>query len=271
MQRRNNNPFKVGIFCLFVIGLNFKDGYALLAQESNKSQAKSTAIVVRSKPYLPAPKTKLSQAGKTLFIQNNCVTCHSVGSQGGCLGPPLLGVGARRSKNFILARITEGSEAENKFRTIYKATELMPHPRLSEQKARAIADYLLTLRQPSSGFIMSKHSNGLIKSDLKVNNSEESSEVMASSVNAGKKLFFEKGCAACHSAGGVGGEFAPMLDGISMRRDRQYIIDLVNGAQNLSLGAAGEYNARGTMMPPLNLDSDEVNQITDFLMTLPKK
>jgi putative heme-binding domain-containing protein len=47
-------------------------------------------------------------AGRKIFFEKpeaNCAKCHKVGGQGGEQGPPLDGVGARRSREFILEAI----------------------------------------------------------------------------------------------------------------------------------------------------------------------
>lgn len=235
--------------------------------KTNSKQSKQ--IVIPAKPYTPANINESSKSGAILFVKNNCLTCHSVDDHGGCLGPPLMGEGSRRSKDFILSRITEGAKAEARFQQFYRASELMPHPRLPEKSAEAITAYLLTLKEPRSGFVMSRHQI------LNPNNiSAISSQIQTpsqTSISTGKKLFYDKGCAACHTAGGVGGQFAPDLDGIATRRNRTYIEQIINKAQTLALDSADEYNERGTMMPPLNLTPKEVSKITDFLMTLPAK
>ncbi|MFX5480904.1 cytochrome c, partial [Acinetobacter baumannii] len=44
-----------------------------------------------------------SDKGRTLFQRHQCSSCHSIAGVGGCLAPPLDGVGSRRNKSFILA------------------------------------------------------------------------------------------------------------------------------------------------------------------------
>ncbi len=240
----------------------------LMTKSGNQKNSQSQVVSIPPKPYKPANISSLSKTGKILFVRNNCVACHSVGNHGGCLGPPLLGEGSRRSKDFILSRITQGAKAEAKFQDLYKASELMPHPRVPEKTAEAITAYLLTLDEPKSGFIMTKHQ---IASDNTVSSPAQTNKSNPESIAAGKKLFYEKGCAGCHTAGGVGGQFAPSLDGIGTKRERGHIEQIINNAQTLGLGSADEYNGRGTMMPPLNLTPAEASKITDFLMTLPPR
>ncbi len=237
---------------------------------TNPLQAKDKrTIVIPAKAYTPEPTSESSKLGKALFVKYNCTSCHSVDGHGGCLGPPLVGEGARRSKDFILARITQGAKAEAKFRQIYRASELMPHPRISKQSAQAITSYLLTLEEPRSGFIISKHPTVIPQAQTSA--LLEKRNTSKTFVAEGKKLFFEKGCAACHTAGGVGGQFAPNLDSLKTRRDRAQIERVIDNTQLLTIESADEYSERGTMMPPLNLTAAEASKITDFLMALPSR
>lgn len=252
-------PKFISVTC-FVFIISCLTSLMTIASEPNSK-------IIPAKVYKPLKVSNTSKSGEILFIKHNCVTCHSVGSHGGCLGPPLMGEGSRRSRDFILSRITQGSEA--RFQQVYKANELMPHPRVSEKTAEAITAYLLTLEEPRSGFIISKHP--VVHSDNIVVHSAQTQSPAQNSIATGKKLFFEKGCAECHTAGGVGGQFAPDLDGIASIRDRSYIEKTINNAQTMTLRSADEYNERGTMMPSLNLTASEVSKITDFLMTLPTK
>jgi mono/diheme cytochrome c family protein len=84
--------------------------------------------------------------GKKIFTARNCAICHSVNEVGGCLAPPLDGIGKRRGKEFIQSRITNTPEAIAKFAKLYRATELMPHLRLPPKQANDVVAYLMTFQ-----------------------------------------------------------------------------------------------------------------------------
>lgn len=236
---------------------------SLNAQESKPSAKEN--IVKPTASYKPAAESSQSKLGKQLFKQHNCAICHSTGGSGGCLGPPLQGVGARRSKEFLLTRIRSGKKAEEDFQRIY-GPELLEHPRFPAGSAQAIVAYLLTLPEPAQGFKVSPHMTKSVASDL-----PRATNVSDTEVKEGKKLFFEKGCAACHSIQNLGGQFAAPLDGISKRKDRRAIEAQMSGAELLALPGDQEYGERGTIMPPSNLSPAEIMKITDFLLTVPEK
>jgi cytochrome c2 len=233
-------------------------------------------FVKAPKSYVPAVDTKDSQKGKELFKQYNCSVCHSLGNAGGCLAPPLSGVGARRSKDFLLTRITKGKANEEKFASLY-GSELMPHLRLPPVDARCVVNYLLTLPEPSHGFEVGKHQpnvigvskNTAIKQDIHSSPAKPTfgpeNEVL---VSEGKKLFYERGCLSCHSIKGVGGQFAPNLDGIGKRKSFEDIALQLGNAELLALPSISEYNERGTVMPPSGLTESEVRKISAFLASM---
>lgn len=197
--------------------------------------------------------------GKFLLERNGCNTCHSIDGKGGCLAPPYDGIAKRRSKEFILSRITNSKEAVARFEKLYPESELMPHPRISASDAKSIADYLLKLPAPKTGFKATPH---IVTSDM-------TNIDMAGNVQNGRRLFFEKGCSACHSVTGIGGQFAPKLDGVGQREGKDYLAKKMTAAELLKQGSGLEYAERGTTMPPSNLTKKEMADIAEYLMSIP--
>lgn len=214
--------------------------------------------------YQAEPLPQEASRGKELFQRNHCSTCHSISSSGGCLAPPLDDVGKRRGKEFILSRITDTQAARKKFAK-YKIQELMPHPRVGAPAANELTEYLSTLQSDLKELKIGKHP---INTNLPVDSAHVSD---SESRQHGKALLYSKGCLECHSVLGGGGEFAPALDGISKRQDRKYVLSRINNAELLQLGIGGEYQEKGTSMPPSNLSEKEIESITDFIMSLPPR
>ncbi|HEY9784722.1 MAG TPA: cytochrome c [Candidatus Obscuribacterales bacterium] len=218
--------------------------------------------------FKPQAATTEAARGKGLFQKNNCGNCHFIGSAGGCLAPPLQGIGARRNRQFILSRITDSPEQIRKFEQLYGQAELMPHPRLRPQQSSAIAAYLLTLKEPKGGFIVENHAAKTEEQTPAQTKAIDREKTKLASIAAGKKLFYENGCSACHSIGGLGGDFGPRLDDVK-RRGLNHVRAQITKAELLVLPGSIEYSARGTVMPPSNLAPDEINAVADFLMSLP--
>lgn len=217
--------------------------------------------------YVPARPNQASIAGKKIFQRHLCSNCHSIEAVGGCLGPPLDGAGARRSKSYLLDRITNSAAAKARFEREC-AFELMEHPRIPSSEASQVVSYLLTLPEPKGGFHVAGHKAVAAN---KAGSSEQSTAPATASLEVGKKLFYQRGCAECHAIGNVGGQFAPNLLGIAQQHDRNYIQQRITNAQLLTVSEPDEYGGKGAVMPPLNLSSEETKQIVDFLMSLPKQ
>lgn len=94
--------------------------------------------------FVPEKKTASSTKGSILFKEKGCFACHSVDGFGGSQGPELQGVGARRSRSFIINRIASGAVILPE-PTEKSGQVAMPRLRLSEGEVKSIADWLLTL------------------------------------------------------------------------------------------------------------------------------
>lgn len=224
-------------------------------------------ILVKQPKYRPAVSPDTVNRGKALYAAESCTQCHSINGKGGCLAPPFDAIGSRRSKQFIFSRIANTSEAIDSFHKLYKTPELMPHMRVSEKTAKALADYLVTLPAQKEGFKVSTHKVAVDKSD----NSEMLTAPSPAELEHGKRLFYERGCMACHSIGDLGGNFAPRLDGIKERRERGFVTTRISDAEFFVQKYPDEYGVRGTLMVPSGLSANEIKSIADYLMSLPKQ
>ncbi len=234
----------------------------------------SSSILIPAKKYTPQKATISSKKGKSLFEQRKCSACHSIQTKGGCLAPPFDGVGSRRSREFIMSRFTAGDAQENKFARLYGKPELMPHLRIPAKESTLITDYLLTLSEPANGFEVSPHKSVAALDKSESNESTKRSQAtakLAQSIGRGKELFSKSGCAACHSVGSLGGQFAPKLDNIGSKLSKEAIINQMTSADLLTLLAPSEYHERGTVMPPMNLSAAEKEDIANFLKSLDGK
>ena len=151
---------------------------------------------------------------------------------------------------------------------LYPYAELLEHPRLPAVQAKDIASYLLTLSDLPGGVQITGHK---VTKKTPFHATEEAADCHKDripKVAEGRMLFNDRGCLVCHSIRNMGGHFAPAFDGISKRHDRQYVADRITAAEFFNLGD-NEYNARGTVMPPSDLNAEQVETITDYLMSLP--
>lgn len=229
-------------------------------------QAEEHYQIIHPKTHKASAQSALSKQGKEMVKAHNCLECHSVESKGGCLAPPLDGIGAYRGKNYILARITRGEKFEKRFEKLHPEGELMPHLRLPLEQSQPITAYLLTLPAPKGGYKIYNHN----KEEATKEAPEADTKGSPISIAEGRKIFSTAGCLACHAVNGMGGHFAPSLDGTSKRRNRSYVERIISKAELMPLSSedTSEYSERGNIMPPSGLNAEQIKQVTDFIMTL---
>ncbi len=227
----------------------------------NMNQCAGTVQHYRLPPtgYVPSAESTESQAGKQLYNKLDCASCHKIKGTGGTLGPPLDGIGGARGAQFITAHLLDPEKQMQEFPDLFGGRpNLMPHPGVSLNDAKALASYLLTLPEPKDGFLISSHPKFHNNKHKKTDVSAHSTIV--GSTEPGRKLFLDRGCAACHILNNSAPRFGPRLDGLASRRTRLELEEAMHG---------------GTDEPEMNfkvyhLTNQETKQIVDFLMKLPR-
>lgn len=224
-----------------------------------------------------ASSAKTQSTGKDLIKANNCMVCHTLEGKGGCLAPPFDGIAKRRSSDFLMARITLDKAEEEKFFNKYQAQELMPHVRIPKPQAKKVVEYLLSTKEPEKGFKVVGHDKHSPKEKemlsklivrLEYKDDEKVAAKPQSKDNPGKKLFYEKGCLACHSLDNVGGRFAPNLDHIGKRKSLKEIAKKILAAELRPNIDSKETAFKADRMPSSNLNLDEVLSIANYLKSL---
>ncbi len=80
-----------------------------------------------------------------------------------------------------------------------------------------------------------------------------------SPIDAGKKVYQQRGCAACHIIAGVGGKVGPDLTSISKNRDSAFLYKWLKNPQAVK---------PATIMPNLNLTDKEIKPLVEYLTGL---
>lgn len=232
---------------------------------------KTRVIKVKPSGYNPAPVTAKSKSGQEIFNKYYCMDCHSIRNTGGSMAPMLDGIGSRRDRKFLEARLTKSAAAEAQFEALVGAqpASQFTHIRLSPSEASKVTDFLLTVPEPAGGFIVVPHMMRSPASEP-VSAGHYKPAAATKSSNQGKQSYLKQGCVACHSIGDVGGWLGPRLDGIGGRRSRAYIVAHVTNATAHSKATAGESIGKKSLMPVTTLPAKDVEKIADFLLTLPK-
>lgn len=109
-----------------------------MAVSAQAQQATSASVTSGS----AAPNVSSSDNTKSVLANNNCLTCHQIGRDGGDIGPSLNGVGTRRTADQIRAAIVSPPKT-----TSTGAPNPMPsyENKVSEEDLKDLVHYLSTL------------------------------------------------------------------------------------------------------------------------------
>jgi cytochrome c-type protein NapC len=167
-------------------------------------------------------------AGRQFYDTQGCAKCHAIGGKGGTSAPSLSDVGKRLS----MAQLTE---VVQKIRTGKSSMPPLP-PKTTDQQAKALTDFLVTLTSDSQ-----RQSGGKPKESETRTESKPAAEAAPSgTVAAGPKFYDTQGCAKCHAIGGKGGTSAPSLSDVGKRLSSPQLTEVV---QKMRTGKSS--------MPPL--------------------
>ncbi|MBX9670437.1 MAG: cytochrome c [Candidatus Obscuribacterales bacterium] len=216
-----------------------------------------------------AEETNNTPKGKELLEKQGCLHCHYIRGDGGLIGPPFEGIGKFRSEDDIVTLLTKKRSLPPSYpKSIVDPREFMRHVRLDKKTAQEIARYILTtpVEEP---FEVRGHGEDVPPKGLPEGFKFQPHPASENS-RKGLIAFKESGCAACHSIGGMGGRRGPELDGIGARLSRANIENRVSNGAILFFGDK-EYKPTEYAMPPSQLAPEQIAQITEFLLTLPRE
>ena len=196
--------------------------------------------------------------GQRLFIEKNCIACHSIGGVGAKNSPDLLGVTNRHSIGWLDEQLVNPE-------LVYPGST-MPIYDLERNARKAIIAYLAAATPEDAQVMLSRVSHRLTPQDA--------------AIEAGKQSFARFGCVGCHGLqlqGGVpnpnsqGGE-VPSLLHASDDYTKEEVTAIIRN------GKVPPVENTGRPAPPLympswkNVLSDEdINRIADYLWSLQKK
>lgn len=96
------------------------------------------AVIVVATLTISAYAQDAMEQGKRYFMDSGCYGCHIVGKMGTPIGPDLSHVGAKYSRAYL--------ERWLKDPAALRPSAHMPKLELSEQQAKALADFMSSLR-----------------------------------------------------------------------------------------------------------------------------
>jgi mono/diheme cytochrome c family protein len=233
------------------------------------SQTSEEPIVINPSGYRPKPKSRASEQGRTLYAKRDCAACHAIANGGGRNGPPLDGIGGRRSETFLTGQLTDPATFAREHPEMHGwEPSWMPHPHASPREVKLLIAYLLTLPEPAGGFLVERHPDAGSHEAARTPDASRPLAPQPDAGRQGRRLYYTVGCASCHAIGRFGGSFGPRLDGIGDRRSRAFIVAHITNPRIHAPGRPHEQTL-GPLMPRLEVTQEQVDAIADFLLTLP--
>ncbi|HUQ93784.1 MAG TPA: cytochrome b N-terminal domain-containing protein [Bryobacteraceae bacterium] len=180
----------------------------------------------------PAVWARLSPeelAGIGYFRKENCSACHSLGDGGAKVGPDLTATSSKRDAKWIIAHFKAPQQLV--------PGSSMPPVHLPDAQLNSLAAFLLKLN---------------------AKNAQDFRDAPQREVE-GAMVYQQNRCAACHQVNGAGVKLGPELNGLSQRRDKDWIEGHFAEPQKFS---------PGTVMPPYRFAPRDLERITSYLLQL---
>ncbi|MDE3199672.1 MAG: c-type cytochrome [Acidobacteriota bacterium] len=196
--------------------------------------------------------------GRELFVQKDCIVCHSIGGVGSKTGPDLLDVTKRHSLEWLDEQLVNPQ-------LVYPGST-MPEYDLDTNSRKALVSFLATATPQDAEAIMAPHKNVITPEDA--------------AIAAGKQNFARFGCAGCHGTELQGGLANPNAQGgqvpsllhLSDDYTKDEVIAVIRDGRQPPLD-----NVHGPT-PPLYMPSwksvlsnEDIHEIVEFLWSKQQK
>jgi mono/diheme cytochrome c family protein len=158
------------------------------------------AFLLSLRAELPSTSTGVDwsranpDAGRTLFGESRCVTCHSVEGRGGTMGPELTRIGDKVRRGWLFSFLKDPHQSQPN-------TQMLQY-RLTDDQLRDLTTFLLQQYRTSDA-------------SPEITPPFEDPQTVA----AGRATFIRRGCASCHHLAGIPdpGRLGPSLAGVADR------------------------------------------------------
>ena len=169
-------------------------------------------------------------AGLALFRQEECAACHNLSGGTPNAGPNLANMAGHRNAEWLIKYFKNPNQ-------MVPGSNMAPIA-LSDANLNALAAFLLKLMPDNVSDVAS----------------------VPDSVAHGAQVYQAQSCGSCHMVNGVGAKLGPALNGLSQRRDQQWVTTHFANPAAMS---------PGSIMPPTRLSSADMQALVDYLFSLP--
>lgn len=199
-------------------------------------------------------------AGRRLFFERACYTCHTVGGLSyGSIGPELTEVGRKRRAAYLLGKIAD-PRATN-------PTSTMPRQDLTPDERLALATFLKAqqgsriARAPLQQFLTAQQQRPEWLPLALIVGPETATRVETlTPEQRGAELLPKVGCLSCHALDGRDGRVGPDLAFAPLQRDRDWLLLHFKDPKSV---------VPGSLMPPYPLPGDTFDALTLHLLARP--
>jgi ubiquinol-cytochrome c reductase cytochrome b subunit len=185
-------------------------------------------------PGIPVQSTQFPAdelAGLGLFRRERCGVCHNLVSGEPKEGPNLAGADLQKPREWRIVHFNNPNRQLNGAGAGVSRLPLAELNALSVLLAKLTAEHGRELEQAPQSLI------------------------------DGAEVYAAHACGSCHRVNGSGGEIGPSLNGVALRRNRQWILKHFAAPQTLS---------PGSVMPPYRFSKTEEDAILTYLLSLPE-
>lgn len=226
--------------------------------------------------YEQAPKgTEMAQKGKKLFTTLGCVACHKIeGFSAGVQCPELSTAGDKHPKLYTFGHVYgEHSIINWQVQHFLEPERVSPGttmPRVVNryEDALALTTFVLSLKAPNvpaSLMLRGADVASLFRAGAAPAATAAAETPAATSAGgegdaaAGKALFDQNGCIACHKIAGKGGTIAPDVTGVSQRLSDEDLYKQIEDPQQVN---------PGSVMPTFGFSDQQIRDLIAYLKTL---
>ncbi len=227
MVRVTRRTFAISVVLLGAIGWG---GLTLAAVKGTPKPAGAVEIDYSA----PTDWMQLSPqelAGIGYFRQENCISCHAIGGEGGKVGPDLTSGPIHKDAAWMIQHFKRPAAM--------RPGTSMPAIQLSDTQLNALAAFLLKLNDRNASALDNAP-------DFAVE---------------GALVYQANRCGTCHLVNGVGMKVGPPLNGLSKRETRSWVEEHFDDPQKMS---------PGSIMPPYKFGKKDLENLTSYLFALPE-
>lgn len=192
--------------------------------------------------------------GKKIWEDQNCMGCHTILGEGAYYAPDLTKVVDKRGEEWIRIFMRDPQ-------AMFPGERKMVKYDFNDQEMDDIIAFLKWVGEiDTNGWPPEPNiKTDTIPGTRNVNAGPTLPEAAEQPAVAEAPAKFKSLCVACHQVNGKGGNVGPSLDGVANRFNREYLVKWLRDPQAVK---------KGTTMPKLPLNDQEVESIADYLMTL---